>query len=75
MHFEDLFFLCSQDSAGAFFIENLLSPAQEKAILGTQRYLDEAKAILGTQRYLDDAKAILGTQRYAITYAITYATR
>ena len=37
---------------------------EAKAILGTQRCLDDAKAILGTQRYLDDAKAILGTQRY-----------
>ncbi len=40
---------CSQDSVGAFFIENLLNPAEEKAVLGTQRYLDDAKAILGTQ--------------------------
>ena len=38
--------------------------ASGEAILGTQRYLDDAKAILGTQQYLDDAKAILGTHRY-----------
>ena len=38
--------------------------ASGEAILGTQRYLDDANTILGTQRYLDDANAILGTQRY-----------
>ena len=35
-----------------------------EAILGTQRYLDDANTILGTQRYLDDANTIVGTQRY-----------
>ena len=38
--------------------------ASGEAILGTQRYLDDANTILGTQRYLNDANTILGTPRY-----------